>query len=148
MIALQNELTKGPGHTAAAGPPGRHPTSQRTLLSANFGISTPAQNGAAATRTTGNSLGRNLLSAGDRLRDLIIPDTLASVVTAPVGWLPGMGSSLAGKKSTENEEKRKEKLRKELEDLLAGSCPLCENVVAGLDKPFVKEGELDSSWTL
>ena len=147
MIALQTELTKGTNQAAAAaGVPGRHPTSQRTLLSANFGISTPAQTGAAATRTA-NSLGRNLLSAGDRLRDLIIPDTLASVVTAPVGWLPGMGSSI-GKKPTENEEKKKEKLRKELEDLLAGSCPLCENVVAGLDRPFVKEGEVDSSWTL
>ena len=60
--------------------------------------------------------------------------------------MPGIGST--GKKPTENEEKQKEKLRKELEDFLAGSCPLCENVVAGLDKPFVKEGEVDSSWTL
>ncbi|KAI0094977.1 Pep3/Vps18/deep orange family-domain-containing protein [Irpex rosettiformis] len=140
VIALQTELTKGTGQTPTG--PGRHPTSQRTLLSANFGVSVPAQNGTRAA----NSLGRNILSAGDRLRDLIIPDTLAGVVTAPVGWLPGMG--LTGKKPTESEEKQKEKLRKELEDLLAGSCPLCENVVAGLDKPFVKEGEVDSSWIL
>ncbi|KAI0348420.1 hypothetical protein BDW22DRAFT_1366129 [Trametopsis cervina] len=142
VVALQTELVKTSGQSTANGGPNRLPPSQRTLLSANFGVPTPVQNGTRAA----NLLGRNLLSAGDRLRDLIIPDTLASVVTAPVGWLPGIGSS--GKKASENEEKKMVKLRKELEDLLAGSCPLCENVVAGVDKPFVKEGEVDSSWTL
>jgi vacuolar protein sorting-associated protein 18 len=139
---LQTELTTGTGTAVSAGVAPRLPASQRTLLSANFGAPAPIQNGTRAA----NSLGRNLLSAGDRLRDLIIPDILATVVTAPVGWLPGIGST--GKKTDENEEKKKERLRKELEDLLAGSCPLCENVIAGLDKPFVKEGEVDSSWTL
>lgn len=119
--------------------PSRQPTTQRTLLSANFGATTGAR--------TGNSLGRNLLSAGDRLRDLIIPDTLASVVTAPVGWIPGIGGG-TGKKQTQEAEKKIEKMRKELEEVLAGSCPLCENVVAGLDKPFIKDGEIDTSWAL
>ncbi|EDR15746.1 uncharacterized protein LACBIDRAFT_228107 [Laccaria bicolor S238N-H82] len=41
-----------------------------------------------------------------------------------------------------------EKLRAELDDLLASTCPLCESVVSGLDKPFVKEGEVDTSWAL
>ena len=36
----------------------------------------------------------------------------------------------------------------ELDDLLASTCPLCESVVFGLDKPFVKEGEVDTSWAL
>jgi hypothetical protein len=45
-------------------------------------------------------------------------------------------------------EKKGEKLRAELDDVLASSCPLCESVVAGLDKPFVKPGELDTSWAL
>ncbi|THG99900.1 hypothetical protein EW026_g2533 [Hermanssonia centrifuga] len=144
ILALQTELVKGTPYTAldrnAAVPPGsRQPTSQRTLLSANFGI--PLQNGARAA----NSLGRNLLSAGDRLRDLIVPDALASVVTAPVAWIPGIGG---GKRNTENEEKKAERMRRELEDVLAGSCPLCEGVVGGIDKPFVKEGELDTSWAL
>lgn len=119
--------------------PSRQPTAQRALLSANFNT----QNG---TRT-GNSLGRNILSAGDKLRDLIIPDTLASVVTAPVGWIPGIGGG-NGKKHSQDSEKKIEKMRKELEEVLAGSCPLCENVAAGLDKPFIKEGEVDTSWAL
>lgn len=74
-----------------------------------------------------------------------MPDALVSVVTAPVGWLPGLGG---GRRTVEDKEKKSEKLRRELEDMLAGSCPLCESVVAGLDKPFVKEGEVDTSWSL
>lgn len=31
---------------------------------------------------------------------------------------------------------------------MSSSCPLCESVVAGLDKPFVEEGEVDTSWAL
>jgi vacuolar protein sorting-associated protein 18 len=41
-----------------------------------------------------------------------------------------------------------EKLRAELDDMLASSCPLCESVIVGLDKPFVKEGEMDTTWAL
>jgi vacuolar protein sorting-associated protein 18 len=128
----------GQGHT-------RQPTTQRTLLSANFAnLANPLQNGTRAA----NSLGRNILSAGDRLRDLIIPDALASVVSAPT-WIPGMGAGGGRRAGNERDgQKKAETLRAELDDVLASNCPLCENVVAGLDKPFVKEGELDTSWTL
>jgi hypothetical protein len=44
--------------------------------------------------------------------------------------------------------KKVEKLRVELDDILASNCPLCESVVAGLDKPFVKDGEVDTTWAL
>lgn len=117
-------------------------TRERTLLSANFGnLATPLIDGARAA----GSLGRNVISAGDRLRDLIVPDALASVVSAPVGWIPGMGKKQGADK---DEGKKIEKLRAELEEVLASSCPLCESVVAGLDRPFVKDGELDTSWAL
>lgn len=79
------------------------------------------------------------------MRDLIVPDALAAVVAAPVGWIPGIGR----KHGTEKDGGKKvEKLRAELDEVLASTCPLCESVVAGLDKPFVKEGELDTSWAL
>jgi len=39
-------------------------------------------------------------------------------------------------------------MKEELDELLASSCPLCESVVAGLDKPFVAVGEVDDSWQL
>lgn len=152
IIALQNELVKGnqkgPLDRGAitnpsllpGTPSSRQPTSQRTLLSANFGI------GQTHTRAA-NSLGRNLLSAGDRLRDLIVPDALASVVTAPAGWIPGMSTG-AKRNGSEKDAEKLERMRKELEDVLAASCPLCESVVVGLDRPFVQPGEVDASWAL
>lgn len=153
ILALQTELVKGAQQgpidrssitnpsLLSGTPTSRHPPSQRTLLSANFGIG--PQNGHRAT----NSLGRNLISAGDRLRDLIVPDALASVVTAPVGWIPGIGAG-SKRSGSERDTEKVEKMRKELEDLLAANCPLCESVVAGLDKPFVQPGEVDASWAL
>ncbi|KAJ3721541.1 Pep3/Vps18/deep orange family-domain-containing protein [Lentinula raphanica] len=152
ILALQTELMKGAGTSAnitgsalapvnpAVQPQSRQPHTQRTLLSANFG--NPLQNGTRAA----NLLGRNLLSAGDKIRDLIVPDALAALVTAPT-WIPGIG---AGRRiGNENDGgKTVEKLRAELDDVLASSCPLCESVVVGLDKPFIAEGELDTTWTL
>lgn len=141
MLALQTELVKG---AATSLDPStiqlRQPQTQRTLLSSNFN---PLHNGTRAA----NLLGRNLLSAGDKLRDLIVPDALAAVVSAPA-WIPGMGG--AGRRSGINQDggKKAEKLRAELEEVLASSCPLCESVVVGLDRPFVKEGEVDTTWAL
>ncbi|KAF9462106.1 Pep3/Vps18/deep orange family-domain-containing protein [Collybia nuda] len=158
IVALQNELMQGtPTKGVGVGPlngadmgrslPASTTQSQqvvvsRPLLSANFGtIGNPLQNGARAA----NLLGRNIISAGDRLRDLIIPDALAAVVSAPA-WIPSVGAQR--RQGINIDEKKIEKLRAELEDLLASSCPLCESVVVGLDKPFVKEGEVDVTWVL
>ena len=156
ILLLQTELIKdtaknpqGPVDRAnISGPTGqKHPTApvaQRTLLSTGFaGLADPLIGG---TRAAG-SLGRNILSAGDKLRDLIVPDALAMVVSAPVGWIPGIGG---GRKVGIQKDggKKAERMRAELDDVLASSCPLCEGVVAGLDRPFIKEGELDTSWAL
>jgi len=126
--------------TGGLATPIRQHTAQRTLLSSNFG--NPLPNGIRAA----NALGRNVLSAGDKLRDLIVPDTLVSLVTAPAGWIPGMGPRKAG--PDQDPGKKAEKLRMELENVLASNCPLCESVIVGLDKPFVKDGEMDTSWDL
>ncbi|KAG6818049.1 hypothetical protein H0H87_009204 [Tephrocybe sp. NHM501043] len=149
IIALQNKLTMDKtsldGHPALPlGQPNGTSVTQpppRTLLSANFGaIPNPLQNGARAA----NLLGRGVLTAGDRLRDLIVPDALAALVTAPA-WMPGMGSS---HRLVTGADSGGEKVRAELEDILASSCPLCESVVVGLDVPFVKDGEVDTTWAL
>ena len=145
IVALQSELlTRGsvPGKDV---PSQGQPAAQRALLSANFAnIPNPLPNGARAARAA-NLLGRNIISAGDRLRDLIVPDALAAIVSAPA-WMPGIGG--LQRQGTGTDGSKTEKLRAELDDLLASNCPLCESVVAGLDKPFVKEGEADTSWTL
>ena len=83
-----------------------------------------------------------MFAAADRLRDLIVPESLASAIA-----LPSMPWGARDKKSDQagrGEENKVEKLREELDDLLASSCPLCESVVAGLDKPFIADGEVDS----
>ncbi|KAJ7630800.1 Pep3/Vps18/deep orange family-domain-containing protein [Roridomyces roridus] len=139
ILALQNELVKAAPAPQINGSGPRQPVTQRTLLSANFVVN-PLQTGTRA-------IGRNLLSAGDKLRDLIVPDALAAAVSAPA-WMPGMGGGRRNGVEGEGRKAKTEKLRAELEDVLASSCPLCESVVAGLDKPFVKEGEVDTSWTL
>ncbi|KAJ7596930.1 Pep3/Vps18/deep orange family-domain-containing protein [Mycena floridula] len=134
MLTLQNELVKG----SPVALNNSQPRTQRTLLSANFNPINPTR--------AANMLGRNLLSAGDRLRDLIVPDALAAVVSAPA-WIPGIGGGRRNGNEIDG-GKRTERLRAELEDLLASSCPLCESVVVGLDKPFVKEGSEDTTWAL
>ncbi len=139
----RGNISKPPAVLSSA--PVRQPSTQRTLLSANFGpLVNPLQNGAKAA----NLLGRSVVLAGDRLRDLIIPDALAALVSTP-NWLPGMGggNKLNGMEKTVN-EKKLESMKAELEELLTSNCPLCESVVSGLDKPFVVEGEADTSWAL
>ena len=144
IVSLQDQLVDrsviptiiSPSKNAST-PPVRQPTKQRTLLSTNFGLANPAR--------AANLLGRSVISAGDKLRDLIVPDALATLVLAPANWIPGIGGGQ--RPITTLDESKKEKLRAELEDILAGTCPLCESVVVGLDKPFITE-ETDTSWEL
>jgi len=147
LLALQDEIVKGRtgsidrsealsiDGSAALWQPG----TQRTLLSQS--LTGQTQNGHRQT----NSIGRNLLSAGDRLRDLIVPDALVTVITSPAGWIPGIGGAQKNALVESATGKRLEKLRSELEDILASACPLCESVIAGLDKSFTK-GEPDTTW--
>jgi vacuolar protein sorting-associated protein 18 len=161
LLALQNELV-----TAAQGqldrnhvlinpvPAGPNKTStplrqplQLALRSAAF-IASPIQNSARAA----GSLGRGVLLAGDRLKDLIVPDALAAMISTPA-WMPNMpnmGIVGGGIRNDGNKDGglKAEKLRAELDNMLASNCPLCESVVVGLDKPFVKDGEVDTSWAL
>ncbi|WVQ94630.1 hypothetical protein IAU59_001710 [Kwoniella sp. CBS 9459] len=138
----------------------------RALLSSNFspsasGAGTPRQakdgsrnqvtSGSVATDLLLGVTGRNkLMAAGDRLRELIIPDALAQAVSV-VGAGVGVTSSGGGKNSKRRnelriDEGRAEELRKELDDLVASVCPLCEGSVVGLDKPFIAEGENTADW--
>jgi hypothetical protein len=147
ILTLQTELVRGSakerGITNPQRPPAP-PVPQRTLLSANFAI----PNGRVIPGipgVPGSGLTRNLVAAGDRLRDLIVPESLASVV----GGVWGTGGNKRNTAGSEGRDAEKaEKMREELDELLASSCPLCESVVAGLDKPFIVDGEVDESWQL
>lgn len=92
-------------------------------------------------------------AAGAGLRDLIIPESLATAITSNINLnlnIVTWGGSNEEKeiKSAERARERAEKLKDELDELLAAACPLCESVVVGLDKPFVLPGEVDHSWDL
>jgi len=74
-----------------------------------------------------------------------VPESLASVVGGV--WGTGGNKQIIGGVEGRDVEKV-ERMREELDELLASSCPLCDSVVAGLDKPFIAEGEADNSWQL
>ena len=107
---------------------------QRGLLSSNF-----VPNGRMMVNAAG-SFGRGFLTAGDRLRDLIVPESLATVV----GSWTGVGGQLPRDKGARNIEK----LRDELDQLLASSCPLCDSVIIAMDRPFVDAAEGDTGWEI
>jgi len=130
-------------------------SSGRALLSSSFptasGTSTPKRKPKAGTGSTADLLlgvtGRNkLLAAGDKLRDLIIPDVLAQAVSV-VGQGVGVGggsistSQKKSKRDNAGSDEKTARSKAELDKIVAAVCPLCEGSVAGLDKPFVTEGE-------
>jgi hypothetical protein len=145
---LQEELVSKPDSTG------------RTLLSSSFpsgsGSTTPARKpkttqgtGSTATDLLLGVTGRNkLLAAGDKLRELIIPDVLAQAVSV-VGQGVGVGPVTSQKKSRKDgaglSEEQTARLKGELDKIVAAVCPLCEGSVVGLDKPFVTNGE-GSDW--
>lgn len=165
ILHLQSELVYG-----SSDPVNRALLSSSRALT-NPGSTTPrhgkeasATAAARSTISSGNTAtdlllgmtGRNkLLAAGDRLRDLIIPDALAqavSVIGTGVTLATGGGSGggtekkKKSKKERDRDDARVEEARLELDELVAGVCPLCEGAVMGIDKPFVGEGEDLTDW--
>lgn len=164
LVHLQNELF--PPKTDAS----------RSLLSSNFG---PAGSGSSTPRAGGKSKrdrdlptsgstatdlllgvsGRNkLLAAGDKLRDLIVPDVLAQAVSVAsfgvAGSITGGGSGKSknakpGRRDRAGDDDvRTADARKELDELVAAVCPLCEGSVVALDKPFISETEDVGDWAV
>lgn len=80
---------------------------------------------------------KTLAAAGDRLRDLIVPDALAQAVS---------GTGKRKKRDVDNTHI--EEARKELDELVATTCPLCEGVIASIDKPFIKDEEDVGDWAI
>ena len=170
IVTLQTELVKlrdaaqpnGQPTTYAPSPLVPQPTTpaprtssqaQRTLLSSAF--TTSGANGSLTRAmnplTAAAAMGSAVVTASDKLRDLIVPDALATAVGVWGGRSKAIGGivGLGGERTAEGEiASRIEVLRAELDTVLAGSCPLCDSVVSGLDKPFVKDGEVDASWTI
>ena len=94
----------------------------------------------------------------DQLRKLVLPDALLGAIGGAIPGLPGGGAKVgfgAGTKGVASggggqfevavgggkEEVEKSRLREQLDDLVAGSCVLCEGAVGAVDRPFMEEGE-------
>ncbi|KZT55917.1 hypothetical protein CALCODRAFT_497967 [Calocera cornea HHB12733] len=155
ILALQNQLvqlTQARSALPTPGVPGVNGPAQRALLSAAFNPQNLnlGQVSKLANPLVLGSAGRKLLTtAGEGLRDLIVPESLASAIGAWGGSGAGRRRRIEDAEGTQGEEEKKvERLREELDDLIAAECPLCEGVVAGVDKPFVEPGEVDESWAL
>lgn len=137
---MQNELLSRSAEAGGA----------RTLLSSHFSSGTPKriENASSATDFLMAVPGRKTLAAaGDRLRELIVPDALAQAVSV-VGAGVGVGGGSRKKKRGPEEEVRLEVVRKELDELIAAVCPLCEGSVAAIDRPFVRDDEDVSDWAV
>jgi vacuolar protein sorting-associated protein 18 len=141
ILHLQNQISKEAGledFPIAMLPP--------VQTEANAGAGSTTEANGAWTDTVGVATGRKLAVGGlNELRRLIMPDALVSVIGGGILGARGRDreknpketpSALTGSKKT-----RVEKLRQDLDDLLASSCVLCDLAVSSLDRPFVAEGE-------
>lgn len=129
MLELQSQLS--PASTTTLASSRRSPDSAETNL--------------ISTRKFANASVQGL----DQLRKLVLPDKLISIIG---DVLPSSAVKFNSLSKAPSEEKRPskmnkketeqlEKMRKALDDLVAGSCILCSGAVGNIDKGFVEEGE-------
>jgi vacuolar protein sorting-associated protein 18 len=106
-----------------------------------------------------NNLTNLSVTGLNEIRRLIVPDALMGVITGEIIGSAQKGLTVNNANTNETEEvdeeevwdvqkvkgeeekKVVEKLRRELDDLLAGSCVLCDKSIDSLDKTFVLDGE-------
>jgi hypothetical protein len=139
ILDLQNQISKEAGldgFPIAMLPPEKAETTAAATTEAN----------GAWTDTVGVTTGRKLAVGGlNELRRLIMPDALVSVIGGGILGARGRDREKHPKETpaalTGSKKTRVEKLRQDLDDLLASSCVLCDLAVSSLDRPFVADGE-------
>jgi hypothetical protein len=140
MVSLQLELVQGHGNESKIGAESldpQHPKNPQNLLTAAFNPDGFSVVGAAG------SFGRGVLSAGDRLREMIVPESLANLAG---GW---SGSATRGKQRLSKQQLSVHtRLQEELDDIIASSCPLCDSLVNDLEKDYVQLPSDVESWRL
>jgi len=137
-LTLQMQLLPGNSFTEYKnGSENSDAKNAQNLLSAAFN-----QDGFSVVGAAG-SFGRGVLSAGDRLREMIVPESLANLAG---GW-----------SSTTNREKehlpkkelmRQKRLQEELDEIIAGSCPLCDSLASNVEKEYISLSSDIDSWRL
>lgn len=95
--------------------------------------------------------GRRLAQASvqglDQLRKLVIPDALVTVIGGGIMGAVGRDSRVEVAKQQSREangsgrKTKQERMREELDDLLASRCVYCDTAVSSLDRPFLADNE-------
>lgn len=96
---------------------------------------------------SGRKLAQASVQGLDQLRKLVIPDALVTVVGGGILGAVGKENRVEAAKQQSREVDRsgrktkQERMREELDDLLASSCVYCDTAVSSLDRPFLAENE-------
>ena len=93
---------------------------------------------------SGKKLAQASVQGLDQLRKLVLPDALVTVIGGGISGALGVGDTGAAQRresSTAAQRSREEKMREELDRLLASSCVYCDTAIGSLDRPFVADGE-------
>jgi hypothetical protein len=138
LLSLQGQLQEsGPGISTvtAESQNGIGFKAPRNLLAAAFN-----PEGLSVVNAAG-SFGRGVLSAGDRLREMIVPESLASLMA-------GVWTNTETRSLSKQELSLQRRLQDDLDEILAGSCPLCDNTVSNLERVYVQSAEENPTWRL
>jgi vacuolar protein sorting-associated protein 18 len=138
MLALQMQLLKEDSSEET----GIVPTSAQNLNTKKLLTAAFNQEGFSVVGAAG-SIGRGVLNAGDRLREMIIPESLANLAG---GW-----SNSSARDKTRLSKKEillHSQLQEELDEIIAASCPLCDSLVNNLEKEYINSPGDAEGWRL
>lgn len=93
---------------------------------------------------SGRKLAQASVQGLDQLRKLVLPDAIVSVIGGGIMSAVGRertSTEAAAEYVSPTVKAKEEKMREELDRILASSCVYCDTAVASLDRPFLAAGE-------
>lgn len=97
---------------------------------------------------SGKKLAQASVQGLDQLRKLVIPDALVTIVGGGIMGAVGRDNRVEAAKQQSREitsktggKNKQERMREELDDLLASRCVYCDTAVSSLDRPFLADNE-------
>lgn len=96
---------------------------------------------------SGRKLAQASVQGLDQLRKLVIPDALVTVIGGGIMGAVGRDNRVEAAKQQSSEvsksgrKSKQDRMREELDDLLANRCVYCDTAVTSLDRPFLADNE-------
>lgn len=96
---------------------------------------------------SGRKLAQASVQGLDQLRKLVIPDALVTVIGGGIMGAVGRDNRVEAAKQQNSEvsksgrKSKQDRMREELDDLLANRCVYCDTAVTSLDRPFLADNE-------